>query len=67
MRIGGKVAIKSSNSSNSLMEIQETGILVDYDRISATCKVLLDNNPSNNIVQCDSKKLIILDEVTFIS
>lgn len=51
--VGGKIEVRST---------QEKGYLLDYDRLSASCKVVLDNTPSK-VIKCPSRKLDAVPEV----
>ncbi len=56
MRAGGRVEIKST---------KEKGTLVEYDRQSSLCKVIIDTNVKK-VIECDADKLQAIPEVRLV-
>jgi hypothetical protein len=50
---GGRISIMSTN---------ERGIVIDYDRVSSTCKVIMESNLTK-AVEYDAEKLKPIPEV----
>jgi hypothetical protein len=65
MRVGGRVEIKATKERGTLGNWVVDVILmllVDYDRLSSICKVIVDTN-LKKVIECDREKLQAIPEV----